>query len=43
MRLDDLPAVELAQRVEQGTRIASDAASVLAGAAVEGESQPRVP
>ena len=45
--LNDLAAAklvaELAQRVEQATCIASDAAGVLSGAAVERDSQPTVP
>jgi hypothetical protein len=45
--LDDLAAIEfaaeLAQRVEQATRVASNAASILARAAVKRDSQPTVP
>jgi tRNA C32,U32 (ribose-2'-O)-methylase TrmJ len=43
MGLDDLAAVELvaelAQRIEQATRVASDAGGVLSGAAVVRDSQ----
>lgn len=47
MGLDNLPSIEiaaeLAQRVEQATRVASDAAGVLSCAAIERDSQPRFP